>query len=262
MRDSMRTGTAGTQPDADLERRTTGAHDAGHSVQLLPQKHHSRKIVHPIRRAFSRALCTPARGAPTRRRSPTLLASLLCGSPKALSAMNCPRPPVRRFVGDGSVQGTQGCSDERTLVMQRVRRIRHVHALQKYIVYLDCRWVVDNGEALVTEHAKEVARRLLRLAVDLERDQRADVLTFAARCEQAPATSNMLRPRSCSTPRQQRRRSSAASRRGSPTSMSVGCCSVLSAPGSPRASARGAVHQRRLGRQRQEQVLRCPGPEC
>jgi hypothetical protein len=43
MRGSMRTGTAGTRPDADLERKTTGAHDAGHSGQLLPQKHDPQK---------------------------------------------------------------------------------------------------------------------------------------------------------------------------------------------------------------------------
>lgn len=72
-------------------------------------------------------------------------------------------------------------------------RIRFVHAWGKWIVFLLGRWVVDVGDALVTEAAKQVARDLFLSAVNLPRDERNRVHTFAQRCEQASSIGNMLR---------------------------------------------------------------------
>lgn len=72
-------------------------------------------------------------------------------------------------------------------------RVRFVHHWSKFIVYDSGRWVIDFGDALVTEQAKQVARRLFRLAVDLDRKERDRVLAWASRCEQAPSIAAMLR---------------------------------------------------------------------
>ncbi|MBA3286822.1 MAG: hypothetical protein H0U21_02180 [Acidimicrobiia bacterium] len=74
-------------------------------------------------------------------------------------------------------------------------RIRHVHGWQKWITYSDDDgvWILDTGEALVTEKAKQVPRRLLRLAADLTGKQREAVWRFALRSEQASSLANMLR---------------------------------------------------------------------
>jgi putative DNA primase/helicase len=46
-------------------------------------------------------------------------------------------------------------------------RIRYVHAWGKWIVYLDGHWIVDEKDALVTEKAKHVAKKLFNLAAEV-----------------------------------------------------------------------------------------------
>ncbi len=72
--------------------------------------------------------------------------------------------------------------------------VRYVGTWGKFVVYLDGRWVVDGGDALATEMAKGVARRMLRLAAEVDdKDQRHDLIAHARRCESAPAIGSMLR---------------------------------------------------------------------
>src|SRR5690242_18904138 len=70
---------------------------------------------------------------------------------------------------------------------------RYVHAWSKWIVYMDGRWVTDHDEALVTELAKQVARRMIVHALDLEGKERDDLWAHARRCEQAHVIAAMLR---------------------------------------------------------------------
>jgi putative DNA primase/helicase len=79
------------------------------------------------------------------------------------------------------------------LVASSDGRLRYVHAWAKWLVYDAGRWNIDTGDALVTEHAKQVARRLFHVAADLARDERRAVLRFAAKCETAASIANMLR---------------------------------------------------------------------
>jgi putative DNA primase/helicase len=68
-----------------------------------------------------------------------------------------------------------------------------VHAWSKWIVYSDGRWVIDHGDTLVTETAKNVARRLFKLAVTLSYREREAVWQWAKKCETAGTITALLR---------------------------------------------------------------------
>ena len=72
-------------------------------------------------------------------------------------------------------------------------RLRFVAEWSKWLVYTNGVWIIDSSEALVTERAKDVARRLFQLAATLPSSQRDDVWRFAMKCEQAGSITSMLR---------------------------------------------------------------------
>lgn len=73
-------------------------------------------------------------------------------------------------------------------------RLRFVHAWGKWLVYDEGRWIVDFGDALATEWAKQVARGLFRLVPEMEgdRDERKRLITWATRSEQASTIGHLL----------------------------------------------------------------------
>lgn len=70
---------------------------------------------------------------------------------------------------------------------------RWVAKWQKWIVYRDGAWRVDDGDALITEQAKAVARDLFALAVTLDGGGRDNAWKWAKRSESAAAISSMIR---------------------------------------------------------------------
>jgi putative DNA primase/helicase len=72
-------------------------------------------------------------------------------------------------------------------------QIRYVRAWQKWIVYRDGCWIIDTGEALIGELAKEVARRLFARAVRLTGHDRELMWKHARRCETGAAIAGMIR---------------------------------------------------------------------
>ena len=72
-------------------------------------------------------------------------------------------------------------------------RIRFVHAWGKWLVYREGAWTEDAKDALVTEQAKEVSRRLFRCAVDLPAKERDVMLSWALKCELSGVISAMIR---------------------------------------------------------------------
>jgi putative DNA primase/helicase len=72
-------------------------------------------------------------------------------------------------------------------------RIRFVHAWGKWLVYSEGRWIEDAKDALVTEQAKEVSRRLFRAAVDLPAKERDVMLSWALKCELSGVITAMIR---------------------------------------------------------------------
>ena len=79
------------------------------------------------------------------------------------------------------------------LVANSDGHLRHVHGWQKWSVYDAGRWVVDHGEALVTEQAKQVPRELFRLAAEMSGKQRDAIWRFALRCEQSGSLAAMIK---------------------------------------------------------------------
>jgi putative DNA primase/helicase len=71
--------------------------------------------------------------------------------------------------------------------------IRYVHAWGRWLVYNDGRWIIDSNDALVTEKAKQVPRRLLELAVTLDSKERDATWRHALRSEQSGAITATLR---------------------------------------------------------------------
>lgn len=72
-------------------------------------------------------------------------------------------------------------------------RLRYVHAWQRWIVYDDGRWVLDAGDALVTELAKGVARELFATAIAHHGDKREALWKWGKRCETGAAITTMIR---------------------------------------------------------------------
>src|SRR5262249_3424238 len=70
--------------------------------------------------------------------------------------------------------------------------IRFVHAWAKWIVYTDGRWLIDPADALVTETAKQVARRLFWEALNLEPGRRDELWKWAKQCEKTGTIRAML----------------------------------------------------------------------
>jgi hypothetical protein len=72
-------------------------------------------------------------------------------------------------------------------------RLRYVHAWGRWIVYRNGRWIVDVGDALVTQHAKLVARALLKMTLSLHGSERDRVYRAAIRSESSGAIAAMVR---------------------------------------------------------------------
>ncbi len=73
-------------------------------------------------------------------------------------------------------------------------QLRYVHAWGRWVVYRNGRWVIDVGDALVTEQAKRVAHSLFRLLPAItDKDERARVFGWAIRSESSAAIAAMVR---------------------------------------------------------------------
>lgn len=72
-------------------------------------------------------------------------------------------------------------------------RGRYVHAWRKWAVYSNGRWNVDAGEALITEHAKMVARTMFSTAAELAGHDRDELWKWAIRTEGADKIARMIR---------------------------------------------------------------------
>lgn len=72
-------------------------------------------------------------------------------------------------------------------------RLRYVHLWQRWIVYTGGRWVLDAGDALVTEVAKRVARGLFTAALNTSGGAREDLWKHARKCETSSSITNMIR---------------------------------------------------------------------
>lgn len=72
-------------------------------------------------------------------------------------------------------------------------QLRFVHAWGRWLVYLEGRWTVDVGDALVTEHAKEVARGLFLLLPDCADETKKKLFNAAVRAESASGIAAMIR---------------------------------------------------------------------
>jgi P4 family phage/plasmid primase-like protien len=70
--------------------------------------------------------------------------------------------------------------------------IRYVHAWSKWIVYTDGVWQIDTSDALITELAKVVARKMFRQAAALAGDQRDAMWKWAKRSETTPSIRAMI----------------------------------------------------------------------
>jgi len=73
-------------------------------------------------------------------------------------------------------------------------KARYVHAWGKWIVYERGRWVIDEGDALIKERAKGVARSLFQFTAtnDLDSDERKDLFAWALRSESSGAIAAMV----------------------------------------------------------------------
>lgn len=107
------------------------------------------------------------------------------GQPHEADAANA------RALADGFRDTDVGNADR--LVAAAGGRIRYVHAWGRWIVYRDGHWMVDSGDTLVTEHAKQVPRRMFERAAQLPSEQREAMWKWANRSETASAVGNMIR---------------------------------------------------------------------
>jgi putative DNA primase/helicase len=105
-------------------------------------------------------------------------------------------PPPGR-VADALADGFRGtdAGNADRFVAASDGHARYVHAWSRWIVYDPTAgvWRIDIGDALVTELAKTVARRMFHQAAQLSGDGRDALWKWAKRCESATAISNMVR---------------------------------------------------------------------
>lgn len=71
--------------------------------------------------------------------------------------------------------------------------IRYVHAWGKWIVYEGGAWRIDNGDALITELAKGVPRRMFGSSIDLTGEARDVMFKWASKSESAGALASMIK---------------------------------------------------------------------
>lgn len=72
-------------------------------------------------------------------------------------------------------------------------RIRYVHGWSRWIVFRDGRWIIDTGDALVTEFAKQVSRSMFGRAAQLTGHDRDELWKWAKQSEGASKLANMIR---------------------------------------------------------------------
>lgn len=72
-------------------------------------------------------------------------------------------------------------------------QLRYAHAWGKWLVYRAGRWVVDEKDAIVTEHAKRVPRELLRGLVKVKGDKQREEFRHAIRSETGGSIAAMVR---------------------------------------------------------------------
>jgi putative DNA primase/helicase len=68
-----------------------------------------------------------------------------------------------------------------------------VHLWQKWLVYTGGKWVLDSADAIVTQVAKQVARRLYLAAIETPGEARESLWKHARKCESSSAITNMIR---------------------------------------------------------------------
>lgn len=73
--------------------------------------------------------------------------------------------------------------------------VRYVRTWRSWLVYDESTgvWHIDQGEALITEHAKVVARTMFHTAAGLTGGDRDDLLSWAKRSESASSIAAMIR---------------------------------------------------------------------
>lgn len=80
------------------------------------------------------------------------------------------------------------------LVAFAAGHLRYVHAWGRWIVYQGGRWQVDAGDALATDHAKRVARKILAAAATAANpDERKRLFAWGIRSESSGAIASMIR---------------------------------------------------------------------
>lgn len=72
-------------------------------------------------------------------------------------------------------------------------RIRYVQKWGRWIIYTAGRWRIDEGDALITEIAKQVPRHMFARSIDLSGDARDHMFKWAKRSESAAAISSAIR---------------------------------------------------------------------
>ncbi len=73
-------------------------------------------------------------------------------------------------------------------------KIRYAHEWGKWLVYRDGVWVIDTAEALVTEQAKDVARRLFKQAITLPSNHEVASSILAPGSVVCPSTHRVATP--------------------------------------------------------------------
>jgi len=94
-------------------------------------------------------------------------------------------------LADGHRATDAGNSDR--LAEMAAGRIRYVQKWGRWIVYTGGRWRIDEGDALITEIAKQVPRHMFARSIDLHGDARDHMFKWAKRSESAAAISSAIR---------------------------------------------------------------------
>lgn len=102
-----------------------------------------------------------------------------------------PPAATHAALADGH-RGTDAGNAER-FVKAAGGRIRYVHKWSRWVVYQDGRWVLDTGDALVTEAARQLAAGMFKVAAAHDGQARDDLWKWARHSETASAIAAMIR---------------------------------------------------------------------
>src|SRR4051794_27238926 len=105
--------------------------------------------------------------------------------------MLAPNPITPGALADGHQPTDVGNADR--FVAAADGRARYVHNWGRWMIYRGGRWVLDYGDTLVAELAKEVSARLRHLAVEVGAPDRDELWKHAKKTESATRISAMVR---------------------------------------------------------------------